>query len=638
MAISTGGLLGLAQNTGRRQSAQRDLNTLRQLHDFKRQGEAEEQQAEVAYQESLARVKAEASNLLEGDRLAINRKAKELQEGLRSKVAALGGSKKAFLRSGGISDLAEYRDKVVGSEEMQMYKNNKINMEKLLMIREKKMGHLINEKDMKSMTQYNATGQGAITYTGLLNEVDVDETLFEWGKEITPDDVLKSGSNRMAIMANYEIDTGMDYNPSVNDQDLKDYIKFKGYGGLGKNVAIINARIKKQAADKKKNATPTPTAAVTVSYLVGKTGEKSADDMSFEKAYGKDKLGDNVLGVKPDSGFAYGKKVGWSIGAAKYKLKGGATFAEGKAQDFAKNFYTIKELNDDGSMTIDPTKVSGSYDARGGKLTGISKGGWDENYVASDLVLGYKTMIDGEPQLIVESLDKNGEPDGQNLYKDGKIPNGSSVMLIRMKQKRAAGIGKDFSDRDWYQEVPVDSDIAQNMLARNFGPDNDLKQTQSEEQELATLLNQQDLTADKLVRAESEQIAELEADMKKLSDKTIAHGEKSLTVNSEYFRLLTSQFNHNGLNRNLLVQSFYQAVAEGDENTLVNVADGKAFDQAIEKYGLNDLLLDKAVSDEQFIDDYYKADLKEHPGDVRTLEFGELFKQIYKKNINPDKK
>jgi len=649
MAVSLAGFQGLSQNTGRRQSAQRELNTLRQLHDFKKQGEMEEQQAEVAYQETLASVKAQADTLLEGDRLAINKKADELQMGLRQKIQALGGSKKSFLKNGGISDLANYKDQVLGSDEMFRYKNNKVNMEKLLMIKERKMGHLINERDYKSMIQYQKDGKGELTYTGLLNEVEVDQTLFEFGQEIKAEDVLKAGSNRMAIIANYEADTGQTYNPSYDDKDLKAYVKYKGYGGIGKNVAILNSRIARIKAEKdKRNKKKNTTVAATIGVVVGKTGEREYNDMDYAKGFGNSKLGQTIVGMEADRTASHTMRGSLSEKDNIYKLKGGGKFGQGKERDVAQSYYNLKELNEDGSITLDPTNLSATYASDGVGLAGKNKGSdYKGNYVPSDLVLAYKTMVNGEPHLIVEATDRDGNivEDNTELYGDGK-PKGIPTMVIRMKHQTERNLVnkvlmRSLSDigADFYQEVDVDSTLGLQLLGKHFGEENDLT-VQNDEQNLKEVLDKQDVTAEKQVRAETkeeEELEKLDKSLRAISDKAIAQGKKSETINSEYFRLIKEQFDLNGVNRGNLVQSFYQAYAKGEENDLVNSADGKLFNQALDEYDLKDVLLDKNVTDEEFIQKYYKADLKANPGSVSAYSFAKTFKQIYDKNINPDK-
>jgi len=217
-----GGLIGLATGVNKRDQANRDMNTMAQLYQYKQQDEKDEQLAEAQYQDMLAKVKQQANMLLDGDRVAVNNKALEYQREIKRTIKALGGSKKEFLKRGGIATLGKYKRDLLDSNEFQQFKSNKINMEKILMLKEKGMGHLLNNKDQAKLKSYEANGKGDIEYTGLLNEVDVDVDAYAFGHDITPEEVLKDNQNRMKIIANYEADTGYEYKPNnFNEDNLK---------------------------------------------------------------------------------------------------------------------------------------------------------------------------------------------------------------------------------------------------------------------------------------------------------------------------------------------------------------------------------------------------------------------------------
>ena len=92
--------------------------------------------------------------------------------------------------------MSEYRNGVINSEEASQYIDNKKNMERILDMQSKGLGHLINPIDMYNLNQYHKNGEGKISFTGSLNEIEMlPPESVEWGEEITADKILSYKNN-----------------------------------------------------------------------------------------------------------------------------------------------------------------------------------------------------------------------------------------------------------------------------------------------------------------------------------------------------------------------------------------------------------------------------------------------------------
>ena len=644
--MAIGGLIGLTQNTGKREAARQELNTMMGLVEFKKQQEAEEQQAEIAYNETLAKVQEQANALLENDRLAITQKSLALQDEMKVKIKALGGTKKAFLKAGGISDLANYKKNIVDSQEFQIFKDNKINMERILMVKEKGMGHLLNEQDLKSLQAYNTNGSGKIQYTGLLNEIKVDVQAYELGHEITPEEVLANNQNRMSIIANYEADTQKTYNPRDRNSEhlLKEYIKLKGYGGVGRSLAMMQERLRLKAIEASKKAQ-----AHKVTISKGLNTILKGDKFHLHSAKFENIDPGNVgglhLGLKKDDTIwesAGGKgSVAWSNifnpNKHLYKLKGGATFGEaGVVTQFVKD-YTKGEMNENGEFSINPQNVLNTYDAKGVKLSNNDANGsdssWEGGYVPQSFSIGYKGIAkDNEEILLMDPVNKKGEFDNERakeLYGDKSELEANKVLLVRMKGNN--------SRRDFYMEVPMDNLLAKSSMMNAMSKMNELSNASQEEIEIAQIIQGYDPTDPNATeKANSDKtLATINKQVDKLTVNAVKQLEESEILNSETFDLLTSKYNTDEINRSDLIKSFLLASAnvngKGDEESIKKIYDSKLIENAIEVWGLNDLMYNEHVSDQDIIKQAYDQEIEQNGDGPFGYKFASLWTSILTK-------
>lgn len=228
------GYLGLYNTTNKRESAKDELNVLQVLDQQMRQDKADKEAAQLkeqAYQDQISKF---ADQLLAGDRNRINKKAKEMSSMIREHIKMYGGNMQKFFENGGHRIMSEYRNGVINSEEASQYIDNKKNMERILDMQSKGFGHLINPIDMYNLNQYHKNGEGKITFTGALNEIEMlPPESVEWGEEITADKILSYKNNYTKFLGNYKLTYPNAPDPTY--EDLKQFVQNSHSDILGTN-------------------------------------------------------------------------------------------------------------------------------------------------------------------------------------------------------------------------------------------------------------------------------------------------------------------------------------------------------------------------------------------------------------------
>lgn len=250
------GLSALSQSISKDDANEKNMQYMQQLHASKKADDLEREQAQLQEQQYYEMLNQQAEGLLAGDKEKINQKALQLQAAAKEQMKLYGGDRKLFLKSGGHNMLKGYIDQVAGSKEMGVYKANKENMVRIMDAQQKGMGSLILDRDLESMQAYQKNGEGEITYSGLMQEIDMpDANNYDLNVDIPLSDIVNHEANRMKILANYK-----QYYPEDNDvtnDDLMAFASKMGYGGKGSNRdAIKFARdlVMKGLANKKATA------------------------------------------------------------------------------------------------------------------------------------------------------------------------------------------------------------------------------------------------------------------------------------------------------------------------------------------------------------------------------------------------
>ena len=162
-----------------------------------------------------------------------------MQQEAKKQIKLYGGDRKKFIQNGGHELLGGYVNQVVGSEEMQRYKENKENLVRIMDAQEKGMGGMLLERDIQAMQRYQQTGEGSITYGGLLSQIDLpDSDNYDLGQDIPLEDIMRHENNYMKILSNYKM-----YYPNSPDptpEQLTAFADNMGYAGRGSNREAID--------------------------------------------------------------------------------------------------------------------------------------------------------------------------------------------------------------------------------------------------------------------------------------------------------------------------------------------------------------------------------------------------------------
>lgn len=492
--LGSAGATGLAHNVNKRESAHRDLATYEKLVNMKKQSETEEQQAALIEQQYYERLRKEADQMLAGDRKAINAKSKSIQSQIRSQIRAFGGSRAKFMANGGVALIGDYTNNVLNSDEVQTYKQNKINLEKILDLKEKKMGHLLTEKDKLSLLEYEKNGYGEITYSGVMNEIDIpDDDKFERGTYAMPIDILRNGNNFVKILANYQLENP-EYDPATESDEkiwrrMLGYATVKGWSTKGthetkfqnNNAGGGGSRGTSSTSTSKADNDRTIAGGMFMHYNskqpnipLSKMGASTGDpDQAAREDFIKGIFGDNAYtktsktdktwGVAIQNVASVGLKdnenvyrprnandLGNTMNLPLWQTQNGADYLieNGVIKDVnimgLKNLFDAngEAIVDKGDMETGNLRIVGSFD------------GW-----------GMKG-VDGRETLVMDALTEDGKYDEKrtkSLYQTeegAKEPAGQRGMFIALQ---------DEDNNIFYQKVNMDGIQQKNVLAKYLG-------------------------------------------------------------------------------------------------------------------------------------------------------------------------
>lgn len=224
------GITGLLGSGNLRERRKEERETMDIMDNQLRQDNIDSENAQLRAQQYEKQISEFADKLLAPDRNRINEKSKLLGKKVREQLMIHGGDYQKFLASGGHAVLQNYKDSVINSEESSIYMENKKNTEFILKVQSEGKGHLLTPTDIANFKRYGETGEGRITYSGMLNDIEMpDADLYEWGQEIPAIDILQK--NYAQIYGNYKLTYPDAGEPS--DYDLQVYVE-QHYKGRGK--------------------------------------------------------------------------------------------------------------------------------------------------------------------------------------------------------------------------------------------------------------------------------------------------------------------------------------------------------------------------------------------------------------------
>lgn len=568
-----GALIGLTANTNKRESARADLATLGQLYNMKKQEEAEEQQAQATEAQFYEDIRAKADELLAGDRERINKRAAALRADVKERIRLLGGSRSKFFNNGGIATLSKYREDVLGSHEMQVYKQNKVNLERILAVKEKGMGHLLTPQDQQALEEYYANGQGIIKYSGLMNEIEMpDPMAFDYGKQMTPSDIMDWGNNKMKLVANMALEDP-DLDPTkVTRKQVLEYVISKGYGGRGKaRDPYANRGSRTRTGDDKDTTKYTISGMYNdwisglTSVPIGKLDQTAWKDNAYSDIiFGKD----NTFGI---SAFGSDPSALVDFTDNEYRMRNAKKNQQVVTDAWVKAVHGDQVLYEDGfvkNMSIDPEKV---YLPNGEQLKFVQDernsfwtwfrdknkaeigGDLDEVKVVTSGVGWTAIDSDGKKNFIVDNME-NGkiEKDAANPMFDNPNLQATPTGFIMYETEDWMG-----NKRHFYQEVDIKTVVGQSAFGQNLGEYNDVKAQTEEQQQKQAVRN----------AAETQAEADYDAKPKREDPNDDA-------FSSNVFRMQNSDYNSQAGGKRLepLRKAFYLALSDSMPNVDLNQA------------------------------------------------------------------
>lgn len=184
--------MGLYQATQSKMTIKEELDQMKSLSNDIELEREKQKQADLEEQKYYEEISKFADGLLAEDRNLINQKSKEMAMSIRQAIKDNGGDMKKFMQNGGHKLLGAYKSSIVNSSEASMYLDNKKNLERILDIQSKGLGHLINPKDLASLEDRRKNGTGPITFSGMLNEVKISDIQkeFAYGANIPPEFIV----------------------------------------------------------------------------------------------------------------------------------------------------------------------------------------------------------------------------------------------------------------------------------------------------------------------------------------------------------------------------------------------------------------------------------------------------------------
>lgn len=254
------GYSGLLSGPSRVETAQQELNTLAALNQYIEKDKQEDMMFQELEAAQYEEIRKEADTLLQRDRDAINQKMIEYQNKIKNSIKEWGGRKR-FYQNGGVSTLKKLKTDILSSEEVGRYRKNKEDLEMIMKVQLAGKGHLLAKQDLQSLIDYQSGKSNVINYTGLKTEVEIPHEFYDYGVDISPDQILDHGDNFSKIYANWALE-----NPDLaDDESLRDpnllrpillKYTYENYGGKGsdkerlrQNLALHKEALRQERAN-----------------------------------------------------------------------------------------------------------------------------------------------------------------------------------------------------------------------------------------------------------------------------------------------------------------------------------------------------------------------------------------------------
>lgn len=648
---------GLSSGPDKNERVQRELGTLQQLSSMIEKERQEEMMFQEMEANQIEEIQKHAESLLERDRQKISAKAIQLGNNIKDEIGRY-GSRKAFFANGGYAKLREYKNNILYSEEANRYKDNKINLERILKIQEAGKGALLAKQDLEALKRYENGEDVAITYSGMKSEVDIPEDAFQFGDNIPPGEILRHGNNYAAIYGNWLLE-----NPHLEglsgdelNMNLLAYTQ-ANYSGIGKDKTRLQMQMAQNRARAERN-----TAKGLNDDGSPKTMDYSVELYNFIKNYSNQIVPDasNILATAGDDNnpgvytnyfdklretgngaeflignssqnytdFArnYGSgsqsfldAVGSNMSGKWFQPASAIKLAPGANPQFIKSYYeeTGTPITN-GYLNVNITSDGTYLKANGQKINREDVENQNDftarirsgEYSPGTAFVGF---MDSNGEMITNEVDKKGNIDrkGQEerLKKwkdsDGKASNAIFIPLTK----------KD-SGEVIYQVIPMDNAVAMTALNNAMGKNSNIAPVSKQ-----VGANQLELEA-----AESAQLKDIN---QVKSEYNKSYTQQGLA--SPYIMEEQKMFQGESGNRNNMIQSYYMAANHLQNGSFKSesfissgLANSTQFTKNISMFPrLQKNLLNYAMNDENAIDEIVKVLSAEtdDPNDSRYIDY-----------------
>ena len=641
-AATSIGMAGLTANTGKRESARLDLETMGKMVQMKEADEAKEQQAALMEQQYYDRIRGEADKLLDGDRRAINEKAKSVQAEIRNNIRLFGGSRQKFMANGGMALIGDYSNQILDSPELQTYRKNKENLTRILDLKEKNMGHLLTPQDQMALEAYERDGRGTITYSGVMNEIEIPKSdLFDYGYQMTPMDIYLTGSNKMKLTANWMLENPDKGEPS--QAQILAYAQAKGYGGRGSNENALKIKAQAQSAAATKDET---LHTFSTSLFAGLAPQNvvSIDKVGTDEAFTFDEFLVNMIGKRnwenkrsqtdPTIFNSLANVVPWGEGDHGYQLRGAKQMPTGleaslfkvqNAENYIIEGNIVKEF--DPMNTAAGMVFNGAGDLLDGRdltwstETSYAKG----DYELMGTAVAFESVMKGKKTLVMDAVDESGKKDEDrtsSLYKTEtgeKTPEARPVMVNMLRRKDKFGY-----DEYVYQKIDYDTQYKQAKLAEALGKVNELT----------------DITKEGVQKAGDMQGMLSEEQLKQASKPNLPAQHNAF--NQPLFEEQMKAYSPSGTLRSNVARSFYLAYQDlrGENFDMNSSLGGNDFNKMIEMLELQKHVKNPNYNDSEIIS-YFNQQMKTRATNKQEIYNADLITmkmQNYLDLINSPKK
>lgn len=454
---TTAALTGLSKSVDYVGQNQREFAQMQNIETDLAKTEQANLMAQELEAKQYAEISAAAKNMLAPDRVKIQQKSLELQKTIRAKIEEY-GSRREFLKNGGVALIEKYKSGVLNSPETLGYIDNQKNMEQLMKIQADGKGHLISDRDKQSLDNYNAgVGDGTITYSGMKSDVVIPEKYYNYGEEVPTEAILRS--NYMQIYNNWLLD-----NPDMQALDgealqneLRQYT-FKNHYGQGINMQkyqndLANENLRKQqraiesSGTGKENEEPEASYTAAVNTVFNQMQESSPTTINdlmnpeniMKRQATKNSDLSGILGrvneYAPadsnyvDTDFSFGiNTLKRTVGLDEKYTPASAVLVPAKpTKVFFENYYPGSP--ESGGVNA-PINSQNFYSPNGNKLPDdtvrdIIKDGLNQNMGFEGLIYAF---VDDKNNMVTQVKDRNGKP-------LGKVDKSGTYQLSNEEQK-----------------------------------------------------------------------------------------------------------------------------------------------------------------------------------------------------------